>query len=135
VPWLLLQTVGHAPQCSGSLVRLVSQPLTAFASQLPDPALHVMPHTPAVHVAVPLVELHTFVQLPQKSGSVLMLVSHPFVTSASQFRNPAEQLIVQTPLAHDGVPLTLLQTWPHPPQLFTSALRLVSQPGEAVQSP
>ena len=34
-PWLVLQTVLQALQCSGSVLRLISQPLLARLSQLP----------------------------------------------------------------------------------------------------
>ena len=34
-PWLVLHTVVHVLQCSGSVLRLISQPLLARLSQLP----------------------------------------------------------------------------------------------------
>src|SRR5574337_468257 len=62
VPLVELQTVPQAPQLVGLVVRSVSQPLLTRPSQLPQPALQVMPQTEAVQLAVPLVEVQT---LPQ----------------------------------------------------------------------
>ena len=63
--------MAQAPQCAGSLARSASQPLAAFASQLPKPALHVKPHTPATQVAVaPAGAGHTVHAAPHAVGSV-----------------------------------------------------------------
>ncbi len=39
------------PHRVGVVLRFASQPFVAFASQLPKPALHVNPQTPAAHVS------------------------------------------------------------------------------------
>jgi hypothetical protein len=44
---------------------LVSQPLVASLSQLPNPALQLIPQTPSVQIAVPFVDTQTLLQLPQ----------------------------------------------------------------------
>jgi hypothetical protein len=44
----------------------------------------VIPQAPAVHVAVPLVELQTVAQVLQWPGSVFRFTSQPFDTSPSQ---------------------------------------------------
>lgn len=75
------------------MARLVSQPLARLLSQSANPALQEMPHAPALQDAVPLFELHTFVQLPQCVASVFRFVSQPFARLPSQLLNPALQLI------------------------------------------
>jgi hypothetical protein len=85
VPPAELHTVEQVPQCVASVLRLTSQPLDALPSQLENPVLQVIEHTPAAHDGVPLVELHAVTQLPQWTGSVLMSVSQPFDTLPSQF--------------------------------------------------
>jgi hypothetical protein len=80
--------------------------------------LHVIPHVPAAQVAVPFVPLHVVEQDPQRNGLVLRLVSHPLVTSLSQFPNPALHTMPHTPPVHDGVPPAELHTFPQTPQLL-----------------
>lgn len=65
VPFVELHALLQPPQCVGFVAVLISQPFDALLSQLPKPALHVMPHTPLLHVLVPLVELHTLPHEPQ----------------------------------------------------------------------
>jgi hypothetical protein len=61
----------HCPQFRGSLAKVASQPLAAFASQLPKPALHVNPQASAVHVAAALAGTGQTVQAaPHAVGSV-----------------------------------------------------------------
>ena len=67
--------------------------MVRLLSQLAKPALHVMSHTPAMHDAVPLVELHTFVQLPQWVIPVFRFDSQPLPELPSQLPKPALQLI------------------------------------------
>jgi len=61
-PLLLLQMLLHAPQFSGSLVLLTSQPSFASPLQFRKLGLQLMPHTLFVQVAVPFVPVHTVVQ-------------------------------------------------------------------------
>ena len=84
VPWLVLQAFPHEPQFATLVLLLTSQPVSASPSQLPYPALHVMPQAPPTHVAVPLVELQTFAQLPHLDGSLLRLISQPLEALPSQ---------------------------------------------------
>jgi len=66
VPLAELQAPPQLPQFGTLLLVLTSQPLVrALASQLPKPALHVMPQLPPLQVAVPLLELHGVPQPPQ----------------------------------------------------------------------
>jgi hypothetical protein len=83
-PLFVLQAVTQAPQWVGSALRFTSQPFAALPSQFPNPALQVMPQTPALHVAVPFVELQVPPQLPQCAGSTLRFTSQPFEASPSQ---------------------------------------------------
>ena len=76
-PCALLQTIPQPPQFEVVVVE-TSQPLVALPSQLPKPALQVIPQTPFVHDAVPFVLLQTLPQALQLSGSVLMFFSQPF---------------------------------------------------------
>ena len=39
--------------------------------------MHVIPHVPALHDAVPFVALHTAPQAPQLPALVFLFVSHP----------------------------------------------------------
>jgi hypothetical protein len=128
VPFVELQTVLHAPQFDTLLVVLISQPFDALLSQFAKPALHVMPQTPAEHVAVPLVELQIVVQRLQCVGSVLRLISHPFDTRPSQLPYPALQVIPQVPVVQLGAPFAALHAVEQLPQCVTSVFRLDSQP-------
>ena len=76
-PCALLQTTPQPPQFDVVVVE-TSQPLAALPSQLPKPALQVIPQAPFVHDAVPFVLLQTLPQALQLSGSVLMFFSQPF---------------------------------------------------------
>jgi hypothetical protein len=106
---------------------LISQPLAALPSQLPKPALHVIPQVPAGQVAVPLVVLQTVLQDPQCSG-LLRLVSQPLTGLLSQSPKPAAQPIPQLPAVQVGVPPEVEHLVPQALQLLMSVLRLTSQP-------
>ena len=60
--------------------------------------------------------------------------SQPLLTSASQLPEPALQEIEQLPRLQDGVPLLLLHTFEHVPQLVRLVCVLVSQPFVAMPS-
>lgn len=89
-----LQALPQAPQWLGFVLLFVSQPLSAFPSQLRNGALQTMPHLPALQPAVPLVELHCLPQLPQLPGSVATFVSQPLASTPSQFSQPGSQLLI-----------------------------------------
>jgi hypothetical protein len=57
ITFVALQARPQPPQWLTLPDRLISQPFWRFPSQSPNSGLQVMPHRPAVHVAVPLVEL------------------------------------------------------------------------------
>jgi hypothetical protein len=105
------------PQWLAVALVLVSQPLAALPSQLPKPALQVIPHTPPVQVAVPLLALHTLPQAPQWVGEDERLVSQPLAALPSQLPKPALQAArVHTPAAHTAVALAKEQALPQRPQ-------------------
>lgn len=102
VPFCTEHTLPHAPHALTLFVVAVSQPFPTFASQLPKPAAHMIPHAPLVHVAEPLLVLQLFVHDPQCVVFVAVLISHPFVLSLSQLANvPTHELISQVPVAQD----------------------------------
>ena len=124
-----LQTVGHVPQCAGSVFRFASHPFTTLPSQLPKPALHELSaHTPAEHEALALANEHTVPQPPQFDTLVLVFVSQPFDALASQLPKPALHTGVQRPDTQDVVPFMFAHAVPHAPQLVELVLRFVSQP-------
>jgi hypothetical protein len=86
---------------------------------------------PPTQVAVPLVELHTFVQRPHFAGSPLRFVSQPFVTFASQLPYPMSHAIPQAPAVQLATPWLELHTVVQVLQWAGSVLRLTSQPLEA----
>jgi hypothetical protein len=65
-----VQALSHAPQCSRSVVVIVSQPLDALPSQSPYPGVHeATVHCPAAHPAIPLGSEQRFMHAPQFLGS------------------------------------------------------------------
>ncbi len=92
-------TVGQAPQCAGSLLRLTSHPFVVRPSQFAKPLLQLaMPHVLAAQLAVALGNEHTVPQPPQLAGSVSLFTSQPLPDMPSQSRVPAGQ-VVTTQLA------------------------------------
>jgi hypothetical protein len=126
-PFVEPHTVPHVPQFERLLERVVSQPFETLLSQLPNPALQVIPQLPVVQLAVPFVELQALVQLPQRLTLVFRLISQPLVTLPSQFPKPALHVIWQAPDTQAAVPLVVLQALLQLPQ-FEVVVRLVSQP-------
>ena len=63
---------------------------------------------------------------------MLVGTSQPSAALALQSAYPGLHLIEQTPLEHAGVPPTVLQLCPQPPQLSTSVAEFDSQPSAAV---
>ena len=125
----LAQTCPHAPQLLGSLLMLVSQPLVRLLlSQSAKPGLQVPLQTPLAQLGVMLLDEQTLPHPPQLLASVFRLVSQPLAGLPLQLPKPALQVMPQTPIEQNAVPLVELQTWPHAPQLVGSVVRLVSQP-------
>src|SRR5512140_3605744 len=133
-PFVELQTVPQAPQWPASPLRFTSQPFVGSLSQSANPGLQVIPHRPAVQVAVPFVELQAVPQAPQWSGSVSRFDSHPVATFASQSANPVLQAIAQVPASQLGVPFVLEQALPQEPQWARSVASTVSHPFEFTPS-
>ena len=81
------QIVPHVPQLV-SVLRFVSQPLFAFASQFPKPALHAGTQRPPVHAVLPLAFVQATPQLPQ-FVSEERDASQPLTMLPSQLAKPA----------------------------------------------
>jgi hypothetical protein len=127
--WPLAQTLPQAPQLFVLLVRLVSQPLLARPSQLPKPALQVIPQAVPLHDGVPFTLEHTLPQVPQ------FCVLFRLTQAPLQFPKPAlHDATVQVPPVQAAVPFVTLQILPQVPQLFVLLVRLVSQPLLAMPS-
>jgi hypothetical protein len=106
VALLWSQPLAHAPQ-SDSVLRLVSQPLAALPSQLPQEEAQLGTHAPPVQVVVPLGLVQVWPHAPQFE-LWLSEVSQPLLTLLSQLPQPTEQLIAHCPVVHEGVPLAPL---------------------------
>lgn len=127
VPFVPLHALPQLPQWLAVFVVFTSQPFAALPSQLPNPALQVMPQFPPPQVAVPFVELHTLPQEPQLLVLFDVLISQPLACAPSQFAKPALHEMLQLPAVHDGVPFAVPQALPQVPQ-FVVVVRFVSQP-------
>jgi hypothetical protein len=129
VPLATWHALPHVLQLVTLVVRLVSQPLLESPSQSPRPAPQAeIPHTPSTQLGVPPEALQMCPHVAQLFTSTFVLVSQPFVSSASQFANPALQVMPHCEFAHAGVPFVLLQTVPHAPQLEVSVDVSASHP-------
>jgi hypothetical protein len=113
---------------------LVSHPFCRLPSQLANPGLHVGAQLPATHVAPPFAFVHACPHAPQCAVVVDVLVSQPFAAKPSQLPKPAAQAMEHAPSAQPGVPFTVEQARPHPPQCATLVSVLISQPFAAVAS-
>ena len=76
--------VPHAPQCPGSVARIVSQPFAAFASQSPRPSSHFATMQPFEQPGVPPFTEQTLPHAVQLFGSVVRSASQPSFASALQ---------------------------------------------------
>src|SRR5262245_28432586 len=109
-----MQAFAQPPQLATSLLKLVSQPFFGKLSQSLKPAEHWIAQVPELHVAIPLVESHEFVQAPQLAGSVATLVSQPFPAIPSQSSHPGSQTVTpHFPLTHAGTACGSSHTFPH----------------------
>jgi hypothetical protein len=117
---------------------LVSQPLDAAPSQLPQPDSHAIAQTPCMHDGVPWLELHCLPQSPQLVALLNRLVSQPFVLSASQSPKPAAHADEHVPAVQRATAFGYVgQARLQPPQCAGSFSRSASQPfdGSPSQSP
>jgi hypothetical protein len=117
-----------------SAVVPVSQPLTRFPSQLPNPALQTGAHRLDTQLVVPWPFVQFVPHVPQFAVVLVRFTSQPVDAKPSQFPKPPLQAIEQVPLPHDGVPFVLLHAWPQPPQWAVLVLVFVSQPFTALPS-
>lgn len=117
-------TVGQLPQCKTLVTVFVSQPSLAIALQSPRPAVHAIPHAPALHAgAAPVRVGQTLAQVPQFAVEVRRFVSQPFVGMASQLPKFMSQLKPHTLALHVGRALARAeQTVLHAPQFDTSVM-------------
>jgi hypothetical protein len=98
------------------------------------PVMHVPPHTPAVHVAVPFITGGHAVQVPQCERSFVRLASQPLDAMPSQSPNPVLQVNPHAPAVHVAVELGGVgHAMPHAPHEVT-VLSEVSHPFEAMPS-
>jgi hypothetical protein len=105
------------PQRAESVMRLISQPLDATASQLANPVLHPATwHEPVAQVAVAFGRLQAVPQEPQ-FVRVATSVSQPLTTLLSQLPHPVAHVGVHTPDRHWVVPWGLAHATPQAPQL------------------
>lgn len=132
-PFVVLQAVPHAPQLAVLVFRFTSQPFATLESQLPNPAVQVMPQLPALQNGVPLLELHVPLHAPQWVVFVWRSTSQPLERLPSQLPKPAEQVMPHRPPEQVAVPFVELHTVPQLPQL-PGRLRFVSQPLAALPS-
>jgi hypothetical protein len=133
-PLAFEHATAHVPQCA-TVSSCASQPFScALPSQLPQPDVQLIPHTPAAQDGEPLVLLHTVPQAPQLPVLLLRSVSQPFASLPSQLPQPwLHEEIWQLPVAHVAVALARLHGAPHVPQLV-SELSWVSQPFASLPS-
>jgi len=73
---VVLQLVVHAPQCRGSVRRLVSQPVF-IVPQCPKPAAHVHVHADAAQAGVPFFVLQAVPHAPQLRRSFVVSMQRP----------------------------------------------------------
>ena len=113
---------------------LVSQPLTATPSQLPNPGLHDgTEQTPFAQAAVPFAAPHDTPHAPQLVMLVRRLVSQPFAEMPSQLPKPALQDSTwHAPAEQAAPPLARLQAVLHVPQWVGSFCRLMHAPPQLV---
>jgi hypothetical protein len=123
-------TAPQAPQLFTSRLLFVSHPSVGSPLQSPRGARHVsIRHTPWSHLAAALVKLHTVPQAPQFAASPSWFTSHPSAGCWLQSRKPVLQVsTAHAPATHWLVVFRRSHTNLHPPQLFASVPRFVSQP-------
>ena len=94
-----------------------------------------MPQVLSAQVAVPFAELQLVPQAPQFVTLLVTFASQPLLRALlSQLPKPALHAMLQLPALQLGVPLLVLQAWPHPPQFVALVLMLTSQPFAAEPS-
>lgn len=117
------QRVPHAPQCVASELSSVSQPLSMFPSQFPNPVAHVNPHTPpGRHVGFAPARIgHALPHEPQFTTDSSE-VSQPSLATPLQFANPLWHVMtVQAPPEQPAVTVReSVQTLPQAPQFVGS---------------
>ncbi len=118
----------HSPQCSLVTVVSVSQPLAAFPSQLPKPALHIpIVQTPAGQLAAAPGNAQP-VPHPPQFVTVSSGVSQPLAMFPSQLPKPVLHIPnVHTPAGQVALARVNAQVVPQPLQ-FVVVLSAVSQP-------
>jgi hypothetical protein len=122
------QTLPQVPQLFTFVLVLISQPLLTAPSQLANPELQVIPHTPEAHEAEPPAVEHALPQVPQLARLVLVLVSQPLEMLPSQLPQPALHAMPHTPSVQLAEPLAVEHTMPQPPQFVRLVFVFVSQP-------
>jgi hypothetical protein len=103
--------------------------LEASLSQLPNPALQLIPQTLSVQMALPLVPTQTLLQLPQWPGSAVIFTSQPSAGLPLQSAKPGLQVpMAHLPLLQMAVAFAMAHLVPQALQLDASVFKLDSQP-------
>jgi hypothetical protein len=124
-----VQAFPQLPQLVTVLLRFVSQPFAALASQSPKPAVHATWHAPSAQLGAPFEELQTRPQEPQLLGSFAVETSQPVAYERSQFACAESQLWTPHVVPrHSGVPFCTVQIVPQPPQFWGLFVVAVSHP-------
>jgi hypothetical protein len=131
-------TLPQAPQCELLVASVVSQPLPALPSQLPNPASQApSPQAPPAQAGLPWARGgHALPHVPQWARLVDRLASQPVAASWSQSPKPE----LQAPSPHTPPPQVALalagrgHAVGQLPQWSTATCRLVSQPVAASPS-
>jgi hypothetical protein len=111
-----------------SVLSAVSQPLRAFASQLPQPLLQVGAQELLEQLVLPCALVQAVPQLPQFARFVASVTSQPLAAFVSQSAWPGLQLaIAQAPLVHRGAPFAVVHVLLQKPQSLSVSVRSVSQ--------
>jgi hypothetical protein len=127
VPFALVHAAPQAAQFA-TVPSVVSQPLPALASQLPNPELQVMEQAPSEHAGVPFAALQALPHAPQWLTLVWVFVSQPLLPWPSQLpKLPLQVVSTQAPVVQDSFAFGRLHAWLQAPQ-SVSDVSAVSQP-------
>ena len=98
--------------------------------------MHATAHFDEAQVAVALFVLHASPHPPQFFGSLVMVVSQPFVALLSQLAVPATLQVdtMHAEFVHTSLAPVAEQAWVHDPQLFVSFVVSISHPSAALLS-
>lgn len=115
---VVAQSRPQPPQCSRSLVMLVSQPSAASPLQSAKPEGHVVVHRPPTQLCP---TAHATPHAPQCAALVLVSLSQPLASLPSQLAKvPRHMPSLHAPATQVGMALANEHTVPHAPQCCVS---------------